>query len=177
MIYSALEDVEPIFKECMRALGKKLGLPERCITFAATLKDPIRIHQKALDEYLIDESGRPYFDDYRDEYVIPEANVIDVIRARAHCSSGRLMLEIQQELGRGFVYLVGGLAPARISLVTCKNRVRDHDPTHFRNICNSLLLEYDGRQTFVELQAHHATILAFNEVRLGQLQPVTDTLY
>ena len=61
------------------------------------------------------------------------------------------------------MHLVGGLVPARISLVRCKNKVRDHDPTHFRNLLNNALIEFDGRTAFAELQVHHAAVLEYNE--------------
>lgn len=106
------------------------------------LKDPVRIHEKALDDYVGD------FDDWSDDNVIPEACVNDVLRCRviAKDSSALLALEkmIKDESLEGF------------KLLRTKNKfsAKDLSPTHFRCMLNNLQFEHEGRSTFVELQVN-----------------------
>jgi hypothetical protein len=120
------------------------------------LKDPVRIHEKALSDYAGD------FDDFDDRVVIPEACVIDVLRCRAVCGGAAPILLMQNKLKRGFEAQVDGKV-AKLELLRSKSKFRELDPTHFRNILNNLALTYDGRRTFVELQVQHRDILNFND--------------
>ena len=157
MLYFAIEEFEAIFKELLFAVGRRVGLRESDFEFAPTLKDPMRTHEKAFEEHALT------FGDFDDRVVVPEACVLDVIRARVICPTGRSMLALQLELRKGFTFLLGGTAPAKMSLARCLNRVRDHGPVHFRHILNNTLLELDdGRTALAELEVHQAAILDYH---------------
>ena len=171
-IYVVCEQHEKPFQAALRALVTQLGLdPAASITFASGLKDPVRMHEKALNDY----AGQ--HDDLADPAVaLPEAAVIDVIRARVVVPTGRAMLEVQQRLAEGFVHTYGGGGEEgggggevriELELVRCKNKVANMDPTHFRNLLNNLRMTVSegGRvhRSFVEVQVHHERILKYNE--------------
>lgn len=157
-MYGALEGLQRVFVRAMQALALKVGLsPEKELIFPEELKDPVRIHEKALDDYLFD------FDDFDESVVIPEACVIDVLRCRAVCRSSATLIRLQHALQKGFTTVVQG-SQTKLSLVRCKNKFASAhlNPTHFRSIINSLLLEHSDNQKkvgFAEIQLHHASIL------------------
>lgn len=155
-IYVVVEDLQSVFEGVVGALAAHMGKGVVTLIFG-DLKDPVRIHEKALSDYAGD------FDDFHDKVVIPEACVIDVLRCRAVCGSAASMLLMQSELKRGFEALLDGKV-AKLELLRAKSKFHDLDPTHFRNILNNLALTYAGRRTFVELQVQHSDILNFNDV-------------
>ena len=81
------------------------------------LQDPVRIHEKAQDDYK---------DDFEDS-VIPEACVVDVIRARVVVNSGHTMLNLQNCLSDGFKVVLDGDGPHGgtwyLELIRVKNKV------------------------------------------------------
>jgi hypothetical protein len=94
LLYSASEDLLSTFKAAMHALVGKLGADDGDIelVLAPTLKDPVRVHEKAMDDYQKD------FSDWKDDTVIPESCVLDMMRGRAVCKSGEAMVRLQQML-------------------------------------------------------------------------------
>ena len=119
------------------------------------LKDPVRIHEKAIDDYTADH------DDWDDDTVIAEACVIDVLRCRAVCREGRKLLELEKRLREGFETIIDGKRVV-LKLLRAKNKFnpKTPDPTRFRNILNNVRLEYGDRSTFAELQTQQHDILA-----------------
>ena len=166
-IYLSSEDMLDPYKEKLKRLQKELnqkGAPPVLLSWPGLLlcsssqlpslaglkvelspgelKDPVRIHEKAMDDYVGD------FDDWRDDYVIPEACVNDVLRCRVIAKDAAALLALEQILKEeefeGF------------KLLRTKNKfnAKELSPTHFRCMLNNLLLEEpDGRSTFVEMQA------------------------
>eukprot|EP00966_Prymnesium_polylepis_P223695 5175829-Prymnesium_polylepis.2 len=112
----------------MRCLATTVGMaPDDDLELAPALKDPVRVHEKALDDYVHD------FDDWNDALVIPETCVIDLIRGRALCSSSTAMLRLLEEMKRVFYVEVNGKI-VRLELLRCKNFFVDggkKEPTRF----------------------------------------------
>eukprot|EP00519_Triparma_laevis_P008571 CAMPEP_0182519176 /NCGR_PEP_ID=MMETSP1321-20130603/44958_1 /TAXON_ID=91990 /ORGANISM="Bolidomonas sp., Strain RCC1657" /LENGTH=1957 /DNA_ID=CAMNT_0024727141 /DNA_START=127 /DNA_END=5997 /DNA_ORIENTATION=- len=161
-IYASVEGFLPLFKDAIKKLASEIGLTEADIELAPTLKDPVRVHEKALDDYVFD------FDDWDDSKVIPETAVIDMIRGRVLCSDSKKMLSLLEKLSSGVELEIddaGNSAPKRVrlSLVRVKNKFVGGGPTHFRNILTNLTLECNGLSVFTELQIHHREILKYND--------------
>ena len=158
-IYTTIEDMISVFETGMRSLAELVGLAMNDLMFAPGLKDPIRLHEKALDDYVHD------FKDWDDKLVVPETCVIDVIRASILCSEGGAMIRMLQAKQRGFEVEVDGKI-AKLSLLRAKNSFADggrKEPTRFRRINANVILEYDGRRVVTELQLHHRAIRRWNE--------------
>ena len=164
-VFVATEDLKQVFEEAVREFAAQLGLTEEALKFGP-LKDAVRIHEKAMDDYIRD------FHDWDDAVIIPEACVVDVLRVRIVVRSGKQMLQLQRMLREGFEVKVAGkitllrLIRAKNKLATIVDEERGLaglDPTHFRNILNNVQLIHDGRTVFAELQVHHAAILDFND--------------
>ena len=109
------------------------------------LKDPVRIHEKGIDDYTADHT------DWDDGTVIPEACVVDVLRCRSVCEDGRTVLALEEMLGEGFETEVDG-TPVRLELLRLKNKAAPTmlDPTHFRNLLNNVRFVYGSRSTFAD---------------------------
>eukprot|EP00966_Prymnesium_polylepis_P105997 2454511-Prymnesium_polylepis.1 len=73
-IYATIEDLLAVFETVMRALVASVGMAPNDLEIAPALKDPVRLHEKALDDYVHD------FEDWDDARVIPETCVIDLVR-------------------------------------------------------------------------------------------------
>ena len=157
-IFVAVEDLLPVFKRVLEQLASTLSADGGIVLRFGELKDPVRIHEKGLSDYSRD------FDDFHDDTVIAEACVLDVLRARAVCPSGELMLRMQEALRSGFEVQVDGCL-ARVELLRSKSKFAKHalDPTRFRNILNNLTLTHGDRRTYAELQVQQRDILAFND--------------
>ena len=160
LLYLATEDLLPLFEECIPLLVSKLGDDKRHvnIVLAPGLKDLVRVHEKAISDYVDD------YDDWNEEVVIPEACVLDMIRARGICTSGSVMHRLQQMLMEGVTLKVGS---KEVKFSAARTKIKfsgdDLDPMHFRNILNNLVLEVGERSVFVELQLHHEAIYKYNE--------------
>ena len=174
-IYLAVEDLDVVFRH---VLGK-LCLEMHAAPTFGPLKDPVRVHEKGINEYARD------FDDFDDEVVIAESCVLDIIRARAVCDDGQGLINLLQRLRPELAHAIQihrddsgrpahpQLVPfegASVSfeLIRAKNKFADLEPTHFRNILLNLRMRValpDGhsRTIFVELQLHHRMILAYND--------------
>ncbi len=151
-IYQAAEKLLPVFVATAKSLLLKADLNPATDLLPGPLKDPVRIHEKAIDDY------RGRFADG----VIPEACVVDVVRCRIVCSTAHGMLMVQRLLD-GFKVMFEG-SPATLSLIRAKNKFAQLDPTHFRNILNNLQLSWRGINLFVEMQVHHREILSYNDL-------------
>ena len=66
-----------------------------------------------------------------------------MLRGRAVCPSGPGMTRLLETLKKGFEKEVGGKV-ARVSLLRVKGKMRDQDPTRFRNVLTNLEFKYDG---------------------------------
>ena len=117
----AAETLRPVFEIGMRALLAEAGLTDEAL-IVGPLKDPVRIYEKALDDY----SGR------FGASILPVACVVDVLRTRLVCRSGSGYIVTQQTLEDGLVFDVGDGTTARLELIRSKNKYRLTDPTHFR---------------------------------------------
>lgn len=150
-IYMAAERAQPAYDELMAHLVRSAELPASALLIGA-LKDPIRVHEKAIDDYA--ERFPPS--------QLAEACMPDVLRARAICSDSRSMAALLRLLLAGVESADG----ARLSVLRVKNKIGNLDPTHFRYlIVNCELATANGdAAVVVELQVHHQEILKFNDV-------------
>ena len=159
-IYDVAEELVPIFQEVVSALGAHVGIDASALTFASDLKDPVSVHEWAMDE------ASTLFADFASGQAVAEACTLDLVRARAVCPSSASMIRLLERLREGFGLEVESGSPAHLSIVRCTNQFAGgalHVPTRFRHVTVNLLLEYDGRRTFCELQVHHAQLLGFHE--------------
>ena len=146
--YVALEELKPIFEQAFTQLAVTSGLTAEDLRFGE-LKDAVRIHEKALSDYLGD------FDDWADDVVIAEACVLDVLRARVLCPDASSMLKLQKALQKGVdLPLEDGTTTVTLEAVRCKNKFATCDPTRFRNVLNNVRLTCKpmGGEAFVEMQ-------------------------
>ncbi len=127
----------------------------------APLKDPVRVHEKAIVDY------GDRFDH------LPESCVLDVLRCRLTISDSATLVAVMNRLAtlRGEEWHLG-LEVARVAKLTTlrmKNKFNPlHlDPAHFRNVLFNFKLEVVDPVglgwTFVEVQLHHERILEHNE--------------
>ena len=76
-------------------------------------------------------------DDYADRFpdFLPEANVVDVIRARLVCSSGSQMKTFLKKIAESYETEIDG-KKVKLSLARAKNKFssKDSDPSRFRNV-------------------------------------------
>ena len=122
------------------------------------LKDPIRVHEKALDDY----QGR-----FADS-APPEACVADLVRARAILSDASRFQQLCDELEKGVREELNGEV-LTLRLVRGKNKFRTLDPSHFRNILLNLLLLITTREgktmrLLCEVELNHIFVLQYNMV-------------
>ena len=156
-IYATVEDLLPVFEAVMKQIVTDAGLnPETDLMLASGLKDPVRMHEKALDDYEAD------FPDWDDTKVVPETCVIDLLRGRAVAPSGTIMILLLDKMRNGFEVIFKGKV-AKLYLLRCKNKMGNKDPTRFSNMLTNLVLEYDGVTVITELQVHHRMILEYND--------------
>ena len=149
-LYVAAEMVQSRVEACVFALAKLVDPSLRGLAIRnGKLKDPIRIHEKSYE----------YAGEVADG-VIPEACVMDVIRCRIVCADSALLIAFQQRLADGFE-----IAGDVLQLLRVKNKFAHHDPTHFRNVLNNVVLRDSGGRylAFSEIQVHHKMILEFND--------------
>jgi len=161
-IYAVAEGLLSVFHAAMKALAKKVQLdPDKDLLLADKLKDPVRLHEKALDDYVLD------FNDWdQAPFPIPESCVIDVLRGRVVCPETKKVFQLLAEIAKGFEVEIEPGKIARLSIQRAKNKFANGgrvDPTHFRNVLINLILEYDGVRVVTELQIHHQSIFNHNE--------------
>ena len=93
-LYQTYEAMLPTFEGACKALCQQFAVPADSLSMGG-LKRPVRVHEKALDDY----AGR--FSDG----ALPEACVIDVVRARVEVGSGEALLGICAALLKGVLTL------------------------------------------------------------------------
>ena len=149
-LYRVAELCKPYFERLVAAKVSKLGE-----LIWGSLKDPVRVYEKAMDDY----AGR-----FPGDGVLAEACIADMVRARLVCSDCRGQQSILDLIAMGFQTQIDG-ENCRLEVVRGKNKYRDTDPTHFRNILLNLQLTLRGTvKMFVELQVHHKAILTYNDI-------------
>lgn len=174
-IYEVVEQLGSDFQSAMRELMSRAGIDPaatavelshpapggpstiKTLMIAPGLKDPVRLHEKAVDGY----ANR--FSD-----CLPEACITDMLRARAVCVTADQMIHLLQALIEGYETLVDKRR-VRLHMLRCKNKFcdADRDPVGFRNVLNNLRMVVSTPKgemsTVVELQVHHAAIYGHNE--------------
>ncbi len=151
-IYLVAENLEPVFRRVIETLLHKSGMDPNTALTVGNLKDPIRSHEKALDDY----STR-----FKDSE-LAESCLADVIRFRVITSNADSLKAIQAHLMNGFEVEIDG-SSAKLELIRVKNKFKHLDPTHFRNILENIRLQYQGRTFLAEIQLHHEKILRHND--------------
>ena len=148
-MYIVGELLFPTFESGMNELVTAAGLAKKCLMIGP-LKDPIRIYEKAVDDY-----AKRFKDG-----VPPEACITDMLRCLTLCSDGPGMLKLLLLVAQdgGFHFTTADGVKARLVLIEIKNKFKKCSPTHFRNAMLKLLLHAKGTSMFVELQVHHEDI-------------------
>ena len=162
-IYEAAERLEPEFRNVLADSLERAGLVvSRESLIFGPLKDPVRVYEKAHDDY-VDRFAEG----------LPTACVADIIRARVVCSNGKGMLKLLESLARQRAPEPSSPQqhtadpPPHLELVRLKNKCAPEqvDPTHFRNVLVNCLLRRGDASVFVEVQVHHEAVLAHNEAQ------------
>lgn len=170
-IYQVAEQLLEPYKHAVTKLLEQAGLSEANLK-VAPLKDPVRIFEKALDDYC--RGPHNLGDD-----VLPEAWVSDVIRASVVVEDGQnqKMIDLQKVLanyqGQPATYrgeqpkyhrnLLGQSSDDKLYIMRTKNRFRDKLPTHFRFFLNNLHFTRGPLSMLCELQVHHRRVLDWDE--------------
>ena len=126
-LYCLTEKYLPAFEYVANAVSSAAGPTGTTELVMGSLKDPVRVHEKAMDDY----------GDRFDDNVLPEACVADMIRACLVCGSGQTFVKVL-ELLNGFRTNVPGFGVVRIDIVRLKNKFAHVDPSHFRNMLLNL---------------------------------------
>ena len=106
----------------------------RIVLHLCGTQDPVRIYEKATDDYVHD------FDDWDDTVIIPEACVVDVLRVRIVVQSAGQMLQLQAQLQEGFVLPgASGKPESRLRLIRAKNKFSTGTINDFMGLCELFL--------------------------------------
>ena len=151
-IYVIAEKLEQPFLKAVKALLRECNINTDSALTIGNLKDPIRSHEKAIDDY----GGR-----FKDS-ALPESCLPDVIRFRAMFAHSNDLDEFRERLQNGFEVDIDGDC-AKLDLIRIKNKFKDLDPTHFRNALFNLRLSYREQMFLGEIQLHHEKIIGHNE--------------
>ena len=90
-LYVSHEDLHSTWEAALHAL-----IGTSAITLQpANLKDPVRVHEKAMDSYI------ELLDNFNNETVIPEACITDIIRCRAIADSPVHASRVLKQLEEG----------------------------------------------------------------------------
>ncbi|KAL1503443.1 hypothetical protein AB1Y20_011931 [Prymnesium parvum] len=146
-LYEVSEAAEEAFK---KMLDKFKAEHREVEVDCGPLKDPVRVHEKAIDDYA-DECA---------EGELPESCVLDMLRARLVVSDAGLLTNVLDSLKKAAGEAGGGLEVVRL-----KNKFAALDPAHFRNLLVNARLQCSCGSVFVEVQLHHKQVLALNEER------------
>jgi len=167
-MYVVAEKLKSAFVVMMKAALRASSLnPEEALKMGP-LKDPVRVHEKAIDDYAKRFPGS-----------LAEACVADALRCRAECSDGAGMLQLLQKLKDGFEEEVNGVL-TRLGLIRCRNKlVSGGDPTHFRNALTNLSVSQGSARIIGEMQVHHGKILSLRSClqQIGRLVITSDSLW
>ena len=149
-IYVVADVMSEVFPAVAKQLVRDSNMKETALHIGP-LKDPVRVHEKAVDDYA---------DRFPEEH--PEACVADIVRSKVVCETSSQMLEFVTRLREGFAAEHNG-KEARLELIRCKNKFQPLAPTHFRNLLCNVRLSYDGSSFFAEIQVHLEAIYAHQE--------------
>ena len=177
MLYEASEALYGVAQSVVNMLVA--GIEGVELKWSDGFKDPVRLHEKALDNYAD-----------RFEQGLAEACVMDVMRCRIIVMDAASMLQLIKKLLRGFSSTVQG-QQASVSVVLLLNHFAELDPLHFRNFLINLRLKWgsgpqvrltirrfylsanatclliallQARRTFFEVQLHHRAIVDWHEL-------------
>jgi len=123
-LYSIAEKLHPKLETGIRGLCEEAKI--ECKLEFAPLKDPVRVFEKALDDY---------WDRFADS-VPATACVSDIVRCRFLCPSLEACANVAQVLIEG--------APAWLELIRVKNKFRELDSAHFRNMLFNFRVHFCG---------------------------------
>jgi len=144
-IYTVAEKMLPVFKVAVTNLAKSLGLDLHKSLKFGPMKDPIRLTEKARDKYSGDE-----------------ARALDIIRARIIAPTASSVTKIAQKLVEGYKTAYG-VEPVFLEPIRSKNKFKECDPTHFRNLLMNFKLSHRDLEMYVEIQVHGAPIIEHND--------------
>ena len=138
-LYEVSEAMQPAFARLQARLHDVgQAIDERYGKYAAFtdggLKDPVRLHEKAVDDYATRFA----------DGVLPEACVTDVVRARCTFTEAKRFFLLDEALRRGYRFDEDGRT-YRMELVRGKNKFRALDPTHLRMMLYNLELVVEWR--------------------------------
>lgn len=155
-LFVIAEYMQETFKNAMYVLLKRAGLStnEETLLLGA-LKDPVRVYQKSRDDYLSRFGEK-----------LAVGCIVDVLRCRVICPSATKMTRFQTVLLKGLQNenLNGKVVSSKIVRSKNKFRYNELDPTHLRNLLNNMAMTVStGQFIVVEVQIHHADILALND--------------
>jgi len=128
-LYSIAEKLHPKLETGIRGLCEEANI--ECKLQFAPLKDPVRVLEKALDDYwdrFAEEEG--------EDSVPATACVTDIVRCRFLCPSLEACANVAQVLIEG--------APAWLELIRVKNKFRELDSAHFRNVLFNFRVHFCG---------------------------------
>ena len=114
-MYIVGELLFPTFESGMNELIAAAGLAKKCLKIGP-LKDPIRIYEKAVDDY-----AKRFKDG-----VPPEACITDMLRCLTLCSDGPGMLKLLLLVAQdgGFHFITADGVKARLVLIEIKNKFK-----------------------------------------------------
>ena len=148
-VYSGVEGLLTPFGQLVTALAAEAGVGGGGVQVATDLRDPVSVHDEAMDEYTLLEfddpdsksnpyssgrflEGRVFASKYGYKYgvgvaflkpadaTVAEANVADLLHARVVCPDGEAMLKVLELLKPGYKLLEGGRL-IKASVVRCHN--------------------------------------------------------
>ena len=118
-IYLVGEVLLPVFEETMKALVERAGLNPKDLKRAPGLKDPVRLHEKALAY-----ESAPWFKEAFTDGEMGEATVTDMLRASALCPDSASMLATLDLATSGFECELPDGTKAHLELIESNNKAR-----------------------------------------------------
>ena len=192
-VFAGVEGLILPFGRVLRALATNAGLPADAVRVEPMLRDPVSVHDEAMDEYALLEFDEPESrtNPYSSRYLqgklygkygysygagvafvkptdptVAEASTPNLLRASVTCPDGDTLLSLLALLRLGFRSLDGSRL-LRISIVRCRNAFSAarsvRDPMRFRHVALTLLLEVGGRMALCELTVLHQAIAVLHE--------------
>ena len=154
-MYVVYEKRERLFQTVLSDYLQRVDPSAGAAVEFGPLKDPVRIFEKAGDDYDGDVGL-----------------VRDLLRARVVCRKGEDMLQLLQMFASSQGPPDDGVAPEEskaagqlcLTSLRTKNKCSEEtlDPTHFRNVLVNCQLVCDHPSVFVEVQVHHMAVLQHN---------------
>ena len=186
-LYVAHEHLREVFEAVIKKLtieAAKDDIEAKVIVSGiefASLKDPVRLHDKAVEE----------FGEHFSDGVLPEACVPDVTRCRVVLQTGQQIKDFVSRIIGGVQLDDEGMTPVmpsekaaaeaeaeaagikpeskaeppavittELKLLNLLNRFEQLDPTHFRMMVCQLKLTHHGVSIFCEVEVQYSEILA-----------------